>query len=84
MQDCMIVYFQLVFHVSGNECSTDHKIVLFLLELSKWVGIYESTRLTTSSDRVELKFFYKFQYGLIFDPTHPYWTCGEPGWWANS
>jgi len=40
------------------------------LELSKWVGTCEPTWLTTGLGRVGLKFFYKFQYGLIFDPTH--------------
>jgi len=40
------------------------------IELSKWVGTCEPTRLTTGSGRVGLKFFYKFQYGLIFDPAH--------------
>jgi len=57
---------------------------LVLLELSKWVGTREPTRLTTGSGRVGLKFFYKFQYRLIFDLTHL-----EPGslelnpWWAG-
>jgi len=40
------------------------------VELSKWVGTRNSTRLITGSDRVGLKFFYKFQYRLIFDPAH--------------
>jgi len=38
--------------------------------LLKWVGTREPTRLTTGSGRVGLKLFYKFQYGLILDPTH--------------
>jgi len=41
-----------------------------LLKLSKWVGTHEPIQLTTGLDRVGLKFFYKFQYGLIFNPTH--------------
>jgi len=52
--------------------------------MSKWVGICEPTQLTTGSDRVGLKFFYKFQYGLIFDPAHL--EPSSPGlnpWWAG-
>jgi len=47
-------------------------------------GTCESTRFTTNSDRVGLKFFYNFQYRLIFDPAHL-----EPGsrglnpWWVG-
>ena len=52
-----------------------------LVELSKWVGTRESTRLTTGSDRVGLKFFYKFKYGLIFDPA--YLEAGLNLWWAR-
>ena len=40
------------------------------IELSKWVGTHEPTRLTTGLGRVGLKFFYKFQYRLIFYPAH--------------
>jgi len=40
------------------------------LELSKWIGTYEPTRPTTGLDQVGLKFFYKFEYGLIFDPAY--------------
>jgi len=43
----------------------------FKLELSKWAGTCEPTRLTTGSDQVGLKFFYKFQYRLTFYPAHP-------------
>jgi len=43
---------------------------MLVLELSKWVGTREPTRLITGLSRVRLKFFYKFQYGLIFDPAH--------------
>jgi len=57
---------------------------LVWIELSKWVGTREPIRLTTGSDRIRLKFFYKFQYGLIFDPAHPepgsLGTRGEPDW----
>jgi len=57
--------------------------------MSKWVETREPTRPTMGSGQVRLKFFYKFQYGLIFDPTHlefdlPDWICGEPGWLTNS
>jgi len=54
------------------------------LELSKWVGTREPTRLTTGSNRVGLKFFYKFQYGLIFYPAHlePD-SSGLNMWWAG-
>jgi len=39
-------------------------------------------------DWIGLKFFYKFQYGLIFDPVHlepdsPGLTHGESGWLTN-
>jgi len=37
-----------------------------LVRLSKWVGTREPTSFTTCLGRVGLKFFYKFQYGLIF------------------
>jgi len=43
----------------------------------KCVGIRESTRLTIGSGQVRLKFFYKFQYRLIFDPAHL--EPGSPG-----
>jgi len=39
-----------------------------LVELSKWVRTREPTRPTMGLGRVGLKFFIKFQYGLIFDP----------------
>jgi len=51
---------------------------------SKWVTTRESIRLITDLGRVGLKFFYKFQYGLIFDPTHPGWTRGESSWLLDS
>jgi len=59
-----------------------------ILELSKWVGTREPTWFSTGSDRVGLIFFYKFQYELIFNPTHlesgsPWVTRGEPDWLTN-
>jgi len=57
------------------------------VELSKWVGTCEPTRLITGSGWVWLNFFYKFQYGLTFDPVHlepgssglnPWWATGSP------
>jgi len=54
------------------------------VELSKWIGTSEPIRLITDLGRVGLKFFYKFQCRLIFDPAHL-----EPGslglnpWWAG-
>jgi len=38
--------------------------------VSKWVGIRESTRFTTGSDWVGLKFILQISIGLIFDPAH--------------
>jgi len=54
------------------------------LELSKWVGTREPTRLTTGSSWVGLKSFYKFQYRMIFDPAHlePD-SFGLNPWWAG-
>jgi len=43
----------------------------YFLELLKWVGTREPTQLTTGLGRVWLKYFYQFQYGLIFDLAHP-------------
>jgi len=40
-------------------------VLCITVELSKWVETREPTRLTMGSGRVGLKFFYKFQYGLI-------------------
>jgi len=54
------------------------------VELLKWVGTREPTRLTTGSGWVGLKFFYKFQYRLIFDPAHL--EPDSPGlnpWWVG-
>jgi len=58
------------------------------LEPSKWVRIRGSTRSITGLDRVGLKFFYKFQYRLIFDsvlqePGSSGWTRGGPDWPTN-
>jgi len=36
----------------------------------KMVGTRKSIQSTMSLSRVGLKFFYKFQYGLIFDSAH--------------
>ena len=44
--------------------------MICFLELSKWVGTRESTQPTTGSVQVGLRIVYKFQYGLMFDPTH--------------
>jgi len=47
-------------------------------------GLQLASQLSSARVRVGLKFFYKFRYGLIFDPTHL-----EPGspelnsWWAR-
>jgi len=55
-----------------------------LVELSKWVGTREPNRLTMSSDGVGLKFFYKFQYELIFDAAHLEPSSPELNlWWAG-
>jgi len=65
-----------------------HNLVQYIfelkIELSKWVKICESIRFTTGLGWVGLNFFYKFQYGLIFDPAHlePD-SSGLNPWWAG-
>jgi len=41
------------------------------VELAKWVETRGPTRSIMGLGWVGLNWFYKFQYGLIFDPTHP-------------
>jgi len=60
-----------------------HLKVRVPIELSKWVRTREPTRLTTSSGRIGLNFFYKFQYGLIFDLAHLELGSSRLNpWWA--